>query len=323
MLAPTFKWSIHNVKQIALTLGEPAGIGIDLFLQLSQQMPLHENLPENLKVIADRNLLKHRAAQLKMPFQFSDAQIIHIPAAEIDCCGKPSLKNVPYVLNTLDRAINGCLQDEFAAMVTGPVQKLIINEAGIKFSGHTEYLAEKTGVAKTVMCFENSKLRVALATTHVPLQAVPSLITEDLLIETLQIIHAELTNKFKISHPKIAVCGLNPHAGEAGLLGLEEQTVIIPTLKKLANLGIDCSGPFPADSIFHQGQFDCILSLYHDQLLPALKYADFYETVNITLGLPFVRTSVDHGTALDLAGTGKGNPASLQCAINTAIRLVV
>lgn len=306
------------MKKIALTLGEPAGIGIDLFLQLSQQM----SYPKNLYVIVDKNLLVHRAAELKIHFQFPYSQIIHITAPVIDCCGKPTLKNVPYVLNTLDRAINGCLQGEFAAMVTGPVQKSIINEAGMKFSGHTEYLAEKAGVAKTVMCFENSKLRVALATTHVPLQAVPSLITENLLIETLQIIHTELIKKFKIANPKIAVCGLNPHAGEGGLLGLEEQEVIIPMLKKLMRLGIDCSGPFPADSIFHQGKFDCILSLYHDQLLPALKYADFYETVNITLGLPFIRTSVDHGTALALAGTGKGNPASLQCAINTAIRLV-
>lgn len=312
-------------KKIALTLGEPAGIGVDLFLQLAQG-DFFKN--KNIVVIADKNLLVHRAKRLNLPFICPASQIIHINAAEIDCCSAPSIKNAPYVLQTLDAAIQGCMQGEFAAMVTGPVQKAILNSASQhfasrKFIGHTEYLAEKTHTPKTVMCFENASLRVALATTHVPLRAVPDLITENLLMETLSLIQRELIQKFKIASPRIAVCGLNPHAGEEGLLGTEEKAIIIPTLQKLINKGMACFGPFPADTIFHQGHFDCILSLYHDQLLPALKYQHFFDTVNITLGLPFVRTSVDHGTALDLAGTGKANSASLSQAIATAMRLIL
>ncbi len=303
-------------KPIVLTLGEPAGIGVDLFLQLAQ------SLPQNLKVIADKNLLVHRAKQLNINYQIPVSQIIHFDAAEINCCGKPTIKNVDYVLRTLDHAITGCLQEEFAAIVTGPVQKSTINEAGIEFLGHTEYLAMKASVKKTVMCFENKTIRMALATTHVPLRLVPDLISEKLLIEVVEIIHTQLQKKFKIQQPIIAVCGLNPHAGEAGHIGTEEQTIISPTLEKLKNKGINITGPHPADTIFHQVKADCYLSLYHDQLLPALKIHHFYDTVNITLGLPFVRTSVDHGTALDLAGTGKANPASLKCAIDTALRLV-
>lgn len=302
-------------KPLILTLGEPAGIGIDLFLQLAP------SLPPTIKVAVDKNLLKHRAKQLNIDYQIPDSQIIHFEAAAINCCGKPTSKNAPYILRTLDYAIAGCLAGEFAALVTGPIQKSVINDAGIAFSGHTEYLAKKTGVAKTVMCFENKSLRVALATTHIALRSVPDLISEKLLTEVISIIEVELRQKFNVLKPVIAVCGLNPHAGEAGHFGTEEQTIIIPTLEKLKNHGIAVTGPFPADTVFHQPHADCILSLYHDQLLPALKMHLFYDTVNITLGLPFIRTSVDHGTALELAGTGHANPASLKSAIDAALRL--
>lgn len=303
-------------KPIILTLGEPAGIGVDLFLLLAQQ----NKLPKNLKVVADKNLLIYRAHQLNLEYNIPDSQIIQFDVAEINCCGHPTIKNVKYILQTLEYAITACLRGEFAAIVTGPVHKAIINQAGIPFSGHTEYLAKKAGVARTIMCFENTKLRIALATTHIPLAAVPGFISKNVWIETLKLLHDELQQKFKIYAPIIAVCGLNPHAGEGGYIGKEEQEIIIPGIKKLISEGIKVEGPYPADTIFHQTKANCFFSLYHDQLLPALKMHHFYETVNITLGLPFLRTSVDHGTALELAGTGKANPASLNAAINTALK---
>jgi 4-hydroxythreonine-4-phosphate dehydrogenase len=251
------------------------------------------------------------------------ANIEHVPLARPAVAGRLDAANAPYVLRILDRAIQGCLAGEFDAMVTAPVQKSIINDAGIPFTGHTEYLAQRTG-ANVVMMLVGGGLRVALATTHLALAEVPGAIREQALLATLRIIDADLRKRFRIERPRILVAGLNPHGGEAGHLGREDLETIVPAVAAARAAGIEARGPIPADTLFvpeRLREADCVLAMYHDQGLPVLKYASFGQGVNVTLGLPFVRTSVDHGTALDIAGSGKADPGSLIEAVKLAIEL--
>ena len=238
--------------------------------------------------------------------------------------GKLDPANSRYVLETLDRAIRGCLAGEYQAMVTAPVQKSVINDAGIAFTGHTEYLAERAQAPHVVMMLVGGGLRVALATTHLPLSEVPKSITRPGLERTLKVLNADLQKRFRIARPRILVAGLNPHSGESGHFGTEDQEVIAPAIAEAKKSGIEAEGPLPADTLFVPARLkgaDCVLAMYHDQGLPVLKYASFGEGVNVTLGLPFVRTSVDHGTALDIAGTGRADPGSLIEAVKLAIEL--
>lgn len=307
---------------IAITSGEPAGIGPDLCVLLAK-----EKFAANLVVLGDRDLLASRATILGV--DISALPIDATPAAAPAIAGKLNATNSRYVLKLLDRAIEGCRSGEFAAMVTAPVHKGIINDAnipGINFSGHTEYLAEKTGTARVVMMLTGGGLRVALATTHLALADVPAAITRDSLTTTLRILHADLIGKFGIAAPRILVTGLNPHAGEGGYLGREEIDIVGPVIERLKHEGMQLTGPLPADTLFtprHLTQVDAVLAMYHDQGLPVLKYASFGQGVNITLGLPIIRTSVDHGTALDLAGTGRIDTGSMKAAIDLAIELAV
>ena len=255
---------------------------------------------------------------------FRSAEVAHVPLKRPAVPGKLDPANSPYVLATLDRAIDGCLNGEFDAMVTAPVQKSVINDAGIEFTGHTEYLAEKARAPHVVMMLVGGGLRVALATTHLALSEVPRAIRRKDLVKTLRVINADLQKRFRIAHPRILVSGLNPHSGEGGHFGREDMDEITPAIEEVKAAGIDASGPLPADTLFVPQRVknaDCVLAMYHDQGLPVLKYASFGEGVNVTLGLPFVRTSVDHGTALDLAGTGKADPGSLIEAVKLAIEL--
>ena len=306
-----------NLPVIAVTSGEPAGIGPDICLALAARP-----LAARVVVLGDRELIAARAAQLGHPA--AALEILHVPLRSACTAGRLEKANAPYVLALLDRALAGCRGGEFAAMVTAPVHKGIINDAGVKFSGHTEYLAEQTGTARVVMMLAGAGLRVALATTHLPLRAVPEAITPVELETTLRILHADLRGKFGIARPRILVAGLNPHAGEGGHLGREEIEVIAPVLERLRAEGFDLIGPLPADTLFTRHVLagsDAQLAMYHDQGLAVLKYAAFADGINITLGLPIVRTSVDHGTALDLAGTGKADPRSLFAAVDLAIGL--
>lgn len=319
--------------RLAITTGEPAGIGPDLVIQLAQL-----TWPAELVVIADPDLLKKRAQQLGLPLTFryydsnqtpqpQQAQTLTLlPIAMVATANAGQLDpaNASYVLHTLERAGNGCLQGEFAAVITAPVHKGIINDAGVAFTGHTEFFAALAGCHQVVMMLIADKLRVALATTHLPIAKVADAITQNLLINTIQIINNDLKRWFKIAIPRILVCGLNPHAGEGGHFGQEEIHIISPVLQQLQQQGINCTGPLPADTIFtptHLVQADAILAMYHDQGLPVLKHVGFGHAVNITLGLPFIRTSVDHGTALDLAGTGRADAGSLKAAIELALQL--
>ena len=323
-----------QTPRIAFTPGEPAGIGPDLCLLLAQQQQAAE-----LVVIGDPELLAQRAAILGLPFQprlfdpqaapqaFVAGEICILPVAMQTAaqCGVLNSNNAQYVLETLDQAIAGCQSGIFDALVTGPVHKGIINDAGINFSGHTEYLAAATATDTVVMLLATDELRVALVTTHVPLLEVSALITPGRLQRIIRVLHAGLQQRFGIAQPRIKVCGLNPHAGEGGHLGREEIETIIPTLQGLRAEGIDLDGPLPADTVFNQhyiADSDAILAMYHDQGLPVLKHSGFGRAVNITLGLPIIRTSVDHGTALDLAGTGKADTGSLQMAIKYAADMV-
>jgi 4-hydroxythreonine-4-phosphate dehydrogenase len=323
-----------SLPRIAVTSGEPAGIGPDLCIALAES-----GLACELVFVGDRRLFGARARQLGKPLALADYEtgksappgafaVAHVPTANPVVSGCLDVANARYVLDTLDYAVDGCKRGEFAAMVTAPVQKSVINDAGVPFSGHTEYLAERTGSPLPVMMLVADQLRpplrVALATTHLPLSRVPSAITEDLLQTTLTIVDADLRSKFRIADPRILVCGLNPHAGEAGHLGREEIEVIAPVVQRLRARGLRLLGPAPADTAFTPHmleQCDAVLAMYHDQGLPTIKYADFGHAVNVTLGLPIIRTSVDHGTALDLAGTGKANAGSLLAASELAIRL--
>jgi len=304
---------------IAVTSGEPAGIGPDICLALSAA-----RLPARLVVLGDRGLLEARARSLGL--SCAGVDIRHVPLRAPCVAGKLDPANAPYVLELLDVALAGCLSGEFAAMVTAPVHKGVINDAGIPFTGHTEYLADKTATRRVVMMLAgtgaSANLRVALATTHLPLRDVPAAITADELETTLRILHADLRAKFGFVTPRILVAGLNPHAGEGGHLGREEIEVIAPVLEKLRAEGMDLIGPLPADTLFTKNVLagsHAQLAMYHDQGLAVLKYAAFDEGINVTLGLPFIRTSVDHGTALDIAGSGKASPTSLFAAVTAAI----
>ncbi len=302
---------------IAITSGEPAGIGPDLCLALAAR-----RFDARLIVLGDRRLLESRAAMLG---QAMPDVVVHDIALGAPCrAGELDPRNGRYVLALLDEAIDGCMTGRYDAMVTAPVQKSVINDAGVPFTGHTEYLAERAD-ASVVMMLVGGGLRVALATTHLPVKDVSAALTRATLEQALRIIDADLRRRFGLAHPRILVAGLNPHAGESGYLGREEIETIAPVLEQLRREGRDVRGPLPADTLFTPHQLsgaDCVLAMYHDQGLPVLKYASFGHGVNVTLGLPFIRTSVDHGTALDLAGTGRADPGSLYEAIDMAIDMV-
>jgi 4-hydroxythreonine-4-phosphate dehydrogenase len=320
--------------RILITSGEPAGIGPDLILGL-----LNHPLNSSLYVVGDANLLEARAKELNLPCYIQvysqDAtaleqpavpnvlKVIHIPLAKPVRTGVLDPANAQSVLDTLDYAVQACLAKQFDAMVTGPLHKGNINDAGIAFTGHTEYLAEQSA-SYPVMMLQNERMRVALATTHVPLKEVADAITTDLLRKVLTVIHQDLGLRFGIARPAIYICGLNPHAGEDGHLGREEIDIMIPVIEELKSSGMNLHGPLSADTLFIEKYLqaaDVFLAMYHDQGLPVLKATGFGEAVNITLGLPFIRTSVDHGTALELAGTGKANVSSLFYAIQTAVSM--
>lgn len=317
--------------RIALTPGEPAGIGPDLCIALAQKTHAAE-----LVAVADPGLLEQRARQLRLPLALYEAGarppaaqpgrlgILPTELAHESVAGRLDPANAEYVLNTLRRAVSGCQAGEFDALVTGPVHKGVINEAGFPFTGHTEFLAELTHTPQVVMMLTAPGLRVALVTTHLPLRAVSEAITPDRLRAVLEVLHRDLVHRFRLPQPRIAVCGLNPHAGEGGHLGREEIEVIEPVLEALRGQGMQLIGPLPADTAFTPRQLadvDAVLAMYHDQGLPTLKHVGFGQAVNITLGLPIVRTSVDHGTALDLAGTGRAELGSLASALDAALAL--
>ena len=318
---------------IAVTSGEPAGIGPEICLRLVECQDCL--LPARLVVLADLSLMLERAQTLHFPCALrawspeqaplsGTLDILHMPLVMHAHPGRLDPLNAPYVLQLLDRALSGCESGDFAAMVTAPVHKGVINDAGIAFTGHTEYLAERTATPQVVMMLAGGGLRVALATTHLPLKDVPAAVTQASLEQTLRILHAEMGRKYGISTPRILVAGLNPHAGEGGYLGREEIDVIIPVLDRLSAEGMTLIGPLPADTMFTPPMLargDCILAMYHDQGLTALKYASFGKGINVTLGLPVIRTSVDHGTALELAGSGKADPGSLFVAVEQAIEM--
>ncbi|MCL6271806.1 4-hydroxythreonine-4-phosphate dehydrogenase PdxA [Sansalvadorimonas sp. 2012CJ34-2] len=324
----------HAVPRLVITSGEPAGIGPDLCVMQASR-------PRNTQIvtIADPDLLRNRARQLgievtiktfdpnapKRPNRKDEILVHPVSLREQVTPGLLDSRNAAYVIDMLTMAVDGCQKGLFDAMITTPVHKGIINDAGITFSGHTELLAEQTGTERVVMMLATESLRVALATTHLPLAKIPATITGDLLDEVCHILHKDLVDKFGLTSPKILVCGLNPHAGEDGHLGREEIEVITPALDKLRAKGMDFVGPLPADTIFNPGKLeeaDAILAMYHDQGLPVLKYKGFGEAVNITLGLPIIRTSVDHGTALELAGTGLAHAGSLNTALDYALDMI-
>lgn len=319
------------IRPLAITSGEPAGIGPELCLRL-----LDRDWPVPLVVLGDKPMLADRLQALGWAGRLRDYQpgqaaesgsldVLHLPLCVPGRPGALDPANSPYVLALLDRALAGCVAGEFSGMVTAPVHKGVINQAGIAFSGHTEYLAEKTGTPRVVMMLAGAGLRVALATTHLPLKEVPAAITAAELETTVRILHADLLGKFGIARPRILVAGLNPHAGEGGYLGSEEIEVIAPVLEKLRGEGMELVGPLPADTLFTRNVLagsDAQLAMYHDQGLAVLKYAAFEEGVNVTLGLPILRTSVDHGTALDLAGQGVADPGSLFAAVTMAADMV-
>ncbi len=334
--------------RIAVTPGEPAGIGPDLLIQLAAKRSLTEYV-----IIADPKILRERAEQLGTPLTIEEYLADHKPnnnkntltVLPVDCparvkAGQLDAKNAHYVLETIKRGTLGCLDHEFSAIVTGPIHKGIINEgtstsseaisnqetkeSGLLFTGHTEFLAELTQTKLPVMMLATKSLRVALATTHLPLSEVSAAITKQSLTDVIKILHHDMLTKFGISHPRILVCGLNPHAGEDGHLGMEEIETIEPVLQSLRDTGMSLIGPLPADTLFtprYLNQADAVLAMYHDQGLPVLKHVGFGNAINITLGLPIIRTSVDHGTALDLAGTGKAETGSLIAALSIAEQL--
>jgi 4-hydroxythreonine-4-phosphate dehydrogenase len=309
----------HDWPTIAITAGEPAGIGPDLCVLLA-----NEKFDANIVILADKNLLASRAAAYGV--NIDTLNIEHIGAPVTPIAGVLNARNASYVLSLLDRAIAGCASHEFDAVVTAPVQKSVINDAGFAFSGHTEYFADKTKTERVVMMLVGGKpmLRVALATTHLALKNVAAAMTAESLTTTLRILHRELQTKFGFKNPRILVSGLNPHAGESGHLGMEEIEIISPVVEALKREGMVLVGPLPADTLFtpkYLERADAVLAMYHDQGLAVLKYASFGEGVNITLGLPMIRTSVDHGTALALAGKPGIETGSMRAAIDLAIEL--
>jgi 4-hydroxythreonine-4-phosphate dehydrogenase len=321
---------------IAVTMGEPAGIGPDLCVRLAERA-----WPARLVLLGDIELLRERARRLGAGIRLGaymraaspapgTLEVVHFPVASTVVPGRLDPTNARAVLASLEAAISGAMSGEFGAIVTAPVQKSTLNDAGIAFTGHTELLAARTGAPHVVMMLvggpPTQTLRVALATTHLPLAAVPAAITRNSLAATLSVVATDLAGKFGIERPRIAVCGLNPHAGEGGYLGREEIEIIAPVIASLRNAGLDLVGPLPADTAFLPARgrlFDCVVAMYHDQGLPVLKHASFGHGVNVTLGLPFVRTSVDHGTALDLAAAGAraADPGSMFAAVELAIDL--
>lgn len=320
------------MKTIVLTAGEPSGIGPDILVQLAQK-----KWPVRLVACIDPDLLQERAKILGLKlnlYLFNEKDFIQpkqslmiLPVKLFDSvvCGKLNKKNSPYVIETLNQACLGCIKGDFSALVTGPIHKGIINDFGIDFIGHTEFLEFKSKAKKAVMMFVKENFRLALVTTHIPLKKVSEEITFKNLSEVILVLNSELYSKFKIKNPAIYICGLNPHAGENGYIGTEEIDTIIPVITKLKLQGMNLHGPFPADSLLQRKYFhkaDVILAMYHDQALSVIKYDSFNYNVNITLGLPFIRTSVDHGTALDLAGTGKSNPKSYILALKLAIKII-
>ena len=307
----------HLKLPIAITAGEPAGIGPDLCLALADT-----ELCPDLVVIADPEVLRLRADQLGIAFP-QNLQIIPISYPEPDVCGEPATANAAALLESLQLAVSGCLEGRFAAMVTAPLQKSIINDAGIAFTGHTEFLAAACDTPRPVMLLVAEQLRVALASTHMPLRDVADYLTADGIREVISTLHADLQSRFAIAEPEIIVCGLNPHAGEGGHLGTEDDSIIAPVIRELAAAGMNVRGPMPADTAFTPaaGNKDAVVAMYHDQGLPVLKYAGFGNAVNVTLGLPIIRTSVDHGTALDIAGSGRAETGSLFAAIELAAQM--
>lgn len=329
---------MSSIPQLAITTGEPAGIGPDIVIELASQQQEYQDKAE-LVVIADKKLIQQRSKQLAIPITFKDyandessianavgeITILDTPCSSNVDAGHLNVRNVEYVLETLSIAALGCHSKQFDAMVTAPLHKGIINDAGINFTGHTEYLAELTNAKLPVMMLAADSLRVALATTHLPLKYVSKNITQESLRHVITILNHDLVNKFGIDNPHILICGLNPHAGESGHLGMEEIEVIEPIINTLKLEGLNLSGPLPADTLFtpkYLKTADAVLAMFHDQGLPVLKNIGFGHSVNITLGLPIIRTSVDHGTALDLAGTGKASSTSMVAAINYAIDMI-
>jgi 4-hydroxythreonine-4-phosphate dehydrogenase len=323
-----------SISRILITPGEPGGIGPDLVVQLAQQA--HREL--ELVAVCDPELLATRAKQLRQPLALDTItagapakkhsaghlSVIPVPMATPAFAGRLDRRNARYVLETLEVATRQCLAGQANALVTGPVQKSVINDAGIAFSGHTEFLAEHTKTATPVMMLVNKSMRVALATTHVPLRDVAATLNRALVERVLRVLNQDLRDKFGIESPRIVVAGLNPHAGESGHLGREEIEIIQPVIERLNGEGMKLSGPLPADTLFTPrflDDADAVLAMYHDQGLPVLKYSGFGEAVNVTLGLPIIRTSVDHGTALELAGTGKADAGSLEAALGMALEL--
>jgi 4-hydroxythreonine-4-phosphate dehydrogenase len=319
----------NGIKPIAITPGEPAGIGPELAILNAQN---EQNIPS--VILADRALIETRAQELALKIELIDwdgqyfagsaagTMVIHHMPLKAPCeTGKLNPKNAKYVLDCLDHAIDGCLAGKFSALVTGPLHKGVINQAGIPFSGHTEHLQKRCKVNKVVMMLASPRMRVALATTHLPLLDVPNNITQESLSEIIEILSHDLHHKFGIERPRILVAGLNPHAGEDGHMGREEIDIIRPVLKRFKDQQVELIGPLPADTLFNKKYLhdaDAVLAMYHDQGLPVLKFDGFGESVNITLGLPIIRTSVDHGTALDIAGSGQADIGSLKTAIQVA-----
>ena len=320
-------------KPLIITAGEPAGIGPELCLALA-----HAELPCKVVIASDPAMLKARAEQIGIDVQIREIGVkdsadtcagegelcvIATPFPEKPRCGQPVPANARVLLDGLRLAVDGCLNGRFAALVTAPLQKSVINDAGIAFTGHTEFLAELTDAALPVMLLVAGDLRVALASTHVPLREVPDYITQDRLSDVLEVLIDDLQLKFGIDAPEIVVCGLNPHAGEGGHLGVEDDDVIAPVVEQFIARGHRVRGPLPADTAFTPaaGRRDAVLAMYHDQGLPVLKYAGFGHAVNVTLGLPIIRTSVDHGTALDIAGSGRADSGSLLAAVKLAAEL--
>lgn len=320
------------LPRLAITAGEPAGVGPELLIRLAAT-----SLAANFIAVTDRGLLERAAKRCGTAIRLVDddgtpvatrepgmLRVRHIPLGQVERPGQPDPANARHVLATLGEAADGCMTGRYDAVVTAPLQKASINDAGIPFSGHTEFFAERSA-STVVMMLASPELRVALATTHLPLSNVPAAITHEGLRRTLHIVHDELRSKFAIATPRIAVLGLNPHAGEEGHLGREEIDTIIPAMASLRAEGMELLGPLPADTAFvpaQRARYDAVLAMYHDQALPVLKSEAFDRTVNLTLGLPFIRTSVDHGTALDLAGTGRADASSLIAAAVMALDLV-
>ncbi len=325
--------SSDTLPRLALTPGEPAGIGPDLVIALAQHA-----LPAELVVVSDTDMLRARAYRLGLPIEILPfnadrspqpqkagcLNVQHVPTAVAVTPGQLDRRNAAYVIATLDTALTLCVNSVCDALVTGPVHKGAINDAGIAFTGHTEYLAQRTATPEPVMMLYAPGLRVALATTHLPLHEVARAITTERLSRVIRVLDKDLRQRFGLARPRILVTGLNPHAGEGGHLGREEIEVIQPVLEKLRAEGFDLTGPLPADTLFTPKYLECadaVLAMYHDQGLPVLKHMGFGRIVNITLGLPILRTSVDHGTAVELAGSGQADVSSLRCAVEAAIEL--